>query len=347
MGVRTKISVKTLKTKGRSAFYYNKRNNLSRSSNTFIDNIMFLQRSIGNQAVQRLFKSGVIQGKLKISKPNDEIEGSRKEVIGVKEPVFLSPETGQENIRLQSKSKVANNPSKAKTPSFGPLESPFWAIPIRYRLYYDPKAKMYLGRGTLETYSTEEMEEYYKEANNELEFYQKFLATLRQYLKQCKIQPHQCESKSPQEVYQCAAFEAAQACFPSEVGGYTSQVCKIYIKQPDNPFLAYPYWRHERVHQKDCLKKIEEHRKKIQKSVEFNKEKARHLGTTYIPPRKEQIEWIARRLAENAMSSVSFMLKTEINAYQITITELKRELDTYRNKSFQPSSGAPMSIPPE
>jgi len=39
-----------------------------------IDHILFLQRTIGNQAVQRLFKSGVIQANLKIGQPGDIYE---------------------------------------------------------------------------------------------------------------------------------------------------------------------------------------------------------------------------------------------------------------------------------
>jgi len=37
-------------------------------------NVMFLQRTIGNQAVQQLYKSGYFQPKLKIGQPNDKYE---------------------------------------------------------------------------------------------------------------------------------------------------------------------------------------------------------------------------------------------------------------------------------
>ena len=39
-----------------------------------LDQILFLQRTIGNQAVESLFKSGIIRAKLKIGKPNDIYE---------------------------------------------------------------------------------------------------------------------------------------------------------------------------------------------------------------------------------------------------------------------------------
>lgn len=46
----------------------------SHSVNSSVNQIFFLQRTIGNQAVQRLFKAGIIQAKLKISQPNDIYE---------------------------------------------------------------------------------------------------------------------------------------------------------------------------------------------------------------------------------------------------------------------------------
>ena len=42
-----------------------------RSQSSQVDRILFLQRTIGNQAVQRMIKSGVLQAKLKIGLPED------------------------------------------------------------------------------------------------------------------------------------------------------------------------------------------------------------------------------------------------------------------------------------
>jgi hypothetical protein len=50
---------------------------------------LFLQRTIGNQAVQRLFYTGVIQAKLKIGQPNDIYE---QEADRVAEEVMRMPE---------------------------------------------------------------------------------------------------------------------------------------------------------------------------------------------------------------------------------------------------------------
>lgn len=50
------------------------RTNFFYSTNSPNDQILHLQRTIGNQAVERLFKSGVIQANLKIGQPNDIYE---------------------------------------------------------------------------------------------------------------------------------------------------------------------------------------------------------------------------------------------------------------------------------
>ena len=55
------------------------------------DRILFLQRTIGNQAVQRLIKSGTLQTKLKIGQPGDKYE---QEADRVADTVMGMPESG-------------------------------------------------------------------------------------------------------------------------------------------------------------------------------------------------------------------------------------------------------------
>lgn len=74
MSERTKATTKAPETKSNSPVSKSQKTNVSPSTNFPIDQILFLQRTIGNQAVQRLFKSGVIQAKLKIGQPNDIYE---------------------------------------------------------------------------------------------------------------------------------------------------------------------------------------------------------------------------------------------------------------------------------
>jgi len=61
----------------------------SRSTNSPINQILHLQRTIGNRAVLRLIKSGALQAKLKIGRPNDKYE---QEADRVADQVMVMPE---------------------------------------------------------------------------------------------------------------------------------------------------------------------------------------------------------------------------------------------------------------
>jgi len=74
MGERIAIADKTPEAKRVNSASKTQRLNSSRSSTSPCKHILFLQRTIGNQAVQRLFKSGMTQAKLKIGQPNGIFE---------------------------------------------------------------------------------------------------------------------------------------------------------------------------------------------------------------------------------------------------------------------------------
>ncbi len=60
-----------------------------RSNSSLVNRILYLQRTIGNQAVQRLIKSGALQAKLRIGQPGDKYE---QEADRVAEQVMRMPE---------------------------------------------------------------------------------------------------------------------------------------------------------------------------------------------------------------------------------------------------------------
>ena len=61
------------------------------SVNPSVDRILFLQRTVGNQAVERLIKSGALQAKLRIGQPGDKYE---QEADRVADAVMRMPEPG-------------------------------------------------------------------------------------------------------------------------------------------------------------------------------------------------------------------------------------------------------------
>jgi len=88
MGELIKINAKKpLSTKENSTS--NKQKTGFQSQSTHVDQILFLQRTIGNQAVQRLIKSGALQAKLRIGQPGDKYE---QEADRVADAVMRMPE---------------------------------------------------------------------------------------------------------------------------------------------------------------------------------------------------------------------------------------------------------------
>lgn len=69
---RAKVAAKKSKAKEFKTIQTQK--NRFNNHSSPLDQILFLQRTIGNQAVESLLKSGIIQAKLKIGKPNDIYE---------------------------------------------------------------------------------------------------------------------------------------------------------------------------------------------------------------------------------------------------------------------------------
>jgi hypothetical protein len=86
---RVRITDKTPETKRDSSSSQMQEADFSQPACSSVDRILFLQRTIGNQAVRRLFKSGSIQAKLKIGQPGDIYE---QEVDRVTKQVMRMPE---------------------------------------------------------------------------------------------------------------------------------------------------------------------------------------------------------------------------------------------------------------
>jgi hypothetical protein len=110
MGEKLKTAAKTPETKSANVVSRKPETASLQSVNSPIERILSIQRTIGNQAVQRLFESGAIQAKLKIGQPGDknEQEADRiaEQVMRMPEPqVQRQPEEpeNQEDILIQTK----------------------------------------------------------------------------------------------------------------------------------------------------------------------------------------------------------------------------------------------------
>jgi hypothetical protein len=88
MSEKVGLKAKTSENKGKESASKPKEN-FYESMDSPVEQILHLQRTIGNQAVQRLIKSGTIQAKLKIGKPNDKYE---QEADRMAEKIMSMPE---------------------------------------------------------------------------------------------------------------------------------------------------------------------------------------------------------------------------------------------------------------
>ncbi|KAF5424743.1 MAG: hypothetical protein C5S46_01370 [Candidatus Methanomarinus sp.] len=86
MGERVKVNAKKPEVKRDNVNSQTHRSRYSRSVDTGVEHILFLQRTAGNQAVQRLIKLGAPQAKLKIGQPGDIYEQEADRVADARTP---------------------------------------------------------------------------------------------------------------------------------------------------------------------------------------------------------------------------------------------------------------------
>ena len=105
MGERSRQSVKKPETKIENSLSQLPETNLPHSKKSPISSFLHLQRTIGNQAVQRLFQSIAIQAKLKIGQPGDKYEqeaGSVAERVVDMSDFNISRQENEEDIQTKS-----------------------------------------------------------------------------------------------------------------------------------------------------------------------------------------------------------------------------------------------------
>lgn len=89
MSERARIKAKAPETKKNNLISNSLKNDFNKSKKSPGDKILFLQKTIGNQAVQRMIRSAIIQEKLGIGQPGDIYE---QEADRVAEQVMRTPE---------------------------------------------------------------------------------------------------------------------------------------------------------------------------------------------------------------------------------------------------------------
>jgi hypothetical protein len=108
MNKTPKVNTKNFVTKDNIVSFSQKKEKVKTKAVPAVDQIFHLHRTIGNQAVQRLFKSGTLQARLKIEKPGDKYEQEADRIAEQVTPISESqvqrgigyPATGTPNLNL-------------------------------------------------------------------------------------------------------------------------------------------------------------------------------------------------------------------------------------------------------
>ena len=78
MSKNTKLNINKSQENKERTIAHAKQKKFVKISNAPLNKILHLQRKIGNKTVQRLFKSGILQAKLKIGKPVNRVISMRE-----------------------------------------------------------------------------------------------------------------------------------------------------------------------------------------------------------------------------------------------------------------------------
>jgi hypothetical protein len=303
--------------------------------------LLALQRTHGNRYVQRVVAE--IQAKLKVGQPGDiyeqEADRMADAVMRMPEPEVKRRAEGEEELAqtkplagqitpLVQRQVEEEGEVKENKKFYGEKEAPIFALPLKYRLFIDPKTMVFVD--TPYFYTKTEMEGFYRDAKESKNTYVRIVEKLeKKYEDLERLDPYELDKREGGEIVARAFSEVMQVCVdPKGMAAawtrvdnpYSDIFCKIEIPKPKNPFLVFPFWQHERVHLKDCLTLVEK-----------AKHEYRHITPTRVAARDE-------------FYRATIWVKSEIDAYRVTVEEIQRELETYEKKSFEPTSGAPMSV---
>ena len=108
---------KTSENKGKGSVSAKPKENTNQTMNSPVEQILNLQQTMGNQAVQRMIKSGTLLAKFKIGQPNDKYEQEADQVMRMPEPqVQRQLVAGEEDLE-EDKNEPANLQPKGNTGS--------------------------------------------------------------------------------------------------------------------------------------------------------------------------------------------------------------------------------------
>lgn len=256
---------------------------------------------------------------------------------------------------------VPTNPDPSATPkSYDEKSAPVSALPLIHRLVYHKDTNLYTDQVTGELFSREKLEDYAEKARVLIITYRTVVCILSRKLKELQDNPAGQKPGKLSNNYVSEAFSEAEnipfVLTSDKIGGSTisdedpnkNNICHIVMPETEeNPFFVFPFWQHERSHQKTCLLTID------RLYEEFRKQETSRIGAMfnskgeYNHPDflKQQKERAKEEVAHQYSYDPIFFINDEIKSYSITINELEKELNAFFSGAINTVAKGPMSLP--
>ena len=191
-------------------------------------------------------------------------------------------------------------------------KAPAWGVPIADRLIYEPKSREYKDTGTSRFFTEAAMNKQYQMAEKHIAWYSKLLQYLEDTAKK-GIDP----SADVADIIHKAWLKitGSKPVVGGSMESRESGICAMSIEPDPNPFLVFPLWQHESLHQQTC-------------TTTYNK------ALQAIRQGKRDISGFEMGLAgketAKTYANAKFVLEDEIKAYKDVSSNIRSELQTFQ-----------------
>lgn len=221
------------------------------------------------------------------------------------------------------------------------------------RLKFDCRTGTFYDTSTNKIYTSDQLGRYFKDAENHKNVYKKVVEILQKRIPELNNLKQQNPNVfvSVEGIIKQAFNEARHQTGGLQTGGETSldpaSLCNIFYEKPRNPFLAMPFWLHEKEHQDFCQSIrepiLQKKLKEVRRNINFEMTKERELRKEQESPnwnaererfwsderkrRESDATSEANSKASGRMNDPLMVLNNEISAYQKTVEGIEIELE--------------------
>ncbi len=191
-------------------------------------------------------------------------------------------------------------------------KAPAWGVPIADRLIYEPKSRKYKDTGTSNSYTEVEMNKQYQMAEKHIAWYSNLLQYLQETAKK-GIDP----SADVADIIHKAWLKitGSKPVVGGSMESRESGICAMSIEPDPNPFLVFPLWQHESLHQQTCTTTYN-------KALQTIRQGKRDISSFEMG--------LAGKETAKTYANAKFVLEDEIKAYKDVSSNIRGELQTFQ-----------------